>query len=256
MKAHKILIAVLAACTFGSCNQSNDVAERNKNTILKAHEELLTKRNLAYADEAFASDYTVTGFEQKGPELIKYFVTEVTRAFPDMQYTVDNLVAEGSLVSWTRTSSGVHKEDYMGYKATGKTVTWVESNLTKFSDDGKIIQEWSTSDFDVNVSKAANVEGVYTYVAPLKGQASVRNGRFVHLYGQTDGPAQLTGEAGTYKIDGAKVICTYTHSTNAKNVGTSFTWQTKSWSGDTLTYELLNDKGEVSGSARAVRVSN
>src|SRR5690349_4064183 len=52
---------------------------------------------------------------------------------------------------------------------------------------------------EVNVSNASNIEGVFEYLPPLIGQTSIRNGRFVHVYGLSDSPAQMTGEAGTYK---------------------------------------------------------
>jgi predicted SnoaL-like aldol condensation-catalyzing enzyme len=255
MKHYKLLISTLLAAALVSCSQSNGIQERNKNTIMKVHEELLTKGNLAFADEAFSSEYKAPGFELKGPELIRYYVTELKRAFPDLQYKIDRMAAEGNMVTWTRTCTGTHTEDFMGYKATGKPVTWQETDFTQFDEEGKVVQEWSVTDFETVVGNASGIEGVYEYVAPSAGQASLRNGRFSFLYGQAGGSGQLIGQSGTYNFVDGKVICTSTHSTDRKLIGNSISWRPKSWSGDTLTFEIFNDKGEIASVGRSVRVS-
>jgi hypothetical protein len=41
------------------------------------------------------------------------------------------------------------------------------------------------------------MEGPFEYVGTLKGQSIMAGGRFVFLYGPSDGSASMTGVAGT-----------------------------------------------------------
>jgi predicted ester cyclase len=255
MRYFQLTIPAMVVLTLVSCNQSSDLMERNKALILKANEELIGKGNVAYADEIIDAAYTFPGYNEKGPALIKTFVTDLKKAFPDLQYKVDHVVAEGNMVSWRRTHEGTQQGDYMGYKATGKTVNWQEFIVARFTDDGKIAEEWGASDFDLNVQRASGVDGVYVNLPPLTGQTSIHNGQFVFLFGPSDGSSALIGQAGTYIIDGDKFTHTHRYSTNPKDVGTSFSWKVKSWSDDTLTFTFVNDKGEQTGGGRAVRIS-
>jgi len=97
-----------------------------------------------------------------------------------------------------------------------------------------------------------SMNGVYEYVAPVKGQATMRNGKFIFLFAQGKGP--MDGRAGTYTLAGDTAIATFAYATDPKLVGTSFKWVFKSWSGDTVTYTTFTDKGVTTGEGRAVRV--
>ena len=255
MRYFQLAIPGMVMLTLVSCNQNSNVEERNKALVIKASEELFAKGNLSYADEVIDAKFTYPGFDGKGPALIKGYLTGLKNAFPDLEYTIDHVVAEGSFVAWRRTHRGTHKADFMGYKGTGKSVSWTELNMALITDDGKVAQEWSGSDFDVNVQRASGIDGDYVNLPPLTGQTSLHNGHFVFLVGPSDGSSPLTGQAGTYTIDNDKITHTYRYSTNPKEIGTSFSWKVKSWSADTLTFTLFNAKGEETGEGRAVRVS-
>ncbi len=238
-----------------SCTPTARTEDRNRDLLLKANDEILTKGNLQYADEAFAADYASPGYDLKGPALINSFVNQLKQGFPDLKITVDQIVAEGNMVSWRRTHTGTHTGDFMGYKATGKVITWTEFNLTQFAEDGKILQEWGAGDLETALQRANGIEGTYEFLPPLKGQASMRNGRFNFVFGSADGKQPLKGQAGTYVVKDDIVTNTYTYSTDPKEVGQSFSWKVKSWSGDTATYTIMNDKGEPLREGRSLRIN-
>jgi ketosteroid isomerase-like protein len=96
-----------------------------------------------------------------------------------------------------------------------------------------------------------SIDGVYEYLAPSKGMAIMRNGKFVYVTGGSDAS---NGNAGNYELVGNSIKNTITYHTDPKQIGTSFWWKVESWSGDTLTYALLDDKGQTTWSGRAVRV--
>ncbi|HMG91467.1 MAG TPA: ester cyclase [Chryseolinea sp.] len=251
----QFIIPGMVVLTLMSCNRSSDLQERNKALIIKANDELIGKGNVSYADEIIDAGYTIPGFSEKGPVLIKTFVADLKKAFPDLEYTVDHVIAEGNMVSWRRTHKGTQQGDFMGYKATGKTVNWQEFIVARITDDGKIGEEWAASDFDVNAQRASGVDGEYVNLPPLTGQTSLHNGQFVFSVGPSNGSSPLTGQAGTYIIDGDNITHTYRFSTNPKDIGTSFSWKVKSWCADTVSFTLFNNKGEQTGEGRAVRVS-
>ena len=80
-------------------------ADENKAAFRRIPEEIINSGNLYRADEVFASDYieyvpTPPGVPG-GLEGFKAFFTMVRSAFPDLHYTVENVLAEGEMTSWT-----------------------------------------------------------------------------------------------------------------------------------------------------------
>lgn len=148
-----------------SCTPTANFQDRNRAVILKANEELFTKGNLQFADEAFTDDYSFPGMDLKGPELVKHVVTQLKTAFPDLQYKVETTVAEGDLVAWTRTHTGTLKADFMGYKATGKVMTWNEITISRFTDDGRIAAEIGQSDFLQNFQHSTDTTATETLIS-------------------------------------------------------------------------------------------
>lgn len=98
-----------------------------------------------------------------------------------------------------------------------------------------------------------SMEGTFEYVGTLKGQSVLAGGTFVFLYGPADDSAPMTGEAGTYRISRDTATHTVKYSTDPGRVGTTFRWTPASWSGDTVTYVVMNAGGQVTGRGRSVR---
>ena len=57
----------------------------------------------------------------KSSEALKQYVSTYRNAFPDLHFTIDDLVAEGDKVVWRFTSKGTHQGNFMGLPPTGKT---------------------------------------------------------------------------------------------------------------------------------------
>lgn len=235
---------------LASCDQKKGAEERNKASLLKTHEELFDKGNLNYADEVFTQDYA-----GQGPEWIKAYVKERREAFPDLQTSVEPMLADGNMVAWLRTQTGTHNKEYAGIRPTGKKATFRGVMITRYTEDGKIAEEWGASNVDEALQEASGIDGVYEYLPPLKGQSIVRNGQFVYLFGQADGNGQMISQAGTHTISGDTVKNTVTYCTDPKQIGSIYLWRVTSWSGDTVSVETMNEKGQQTGGARSVRVS-
>lgn len=62
-------------------------------------------------------------------------------AFPDMQVTTDDIIAEGDKVVIRWTVTGTHQAELMGIPASGRQVTWSGFTIYRFAD-GKIVESW------------------------------------------------------------------------------------------------------------------
>jgi predicted ester cyclase len=230
--------------------ESGPRGNQYRDALIKGHDELFTKANYDYADQLMSSSYAGVG-----PEFVKQYVRSLKTAFPDLEIKVDPIITEGNRAGWVRTHTGTHQGDFMGHKATGKKFTWQEIVLSEFDEDGKVKDEKWASNFDEMLQNSSNVEGVYEYIAPSMGQAVIRNGHFAFIFGAADGKTPLASEAGTYAVSGDVLTFNVKYATNPKSIGQSYSTKQFSWAGDTATYAFLNDKGEQTGTGRAVRIS-
>ena len=66
-------------------------------------------------------------------------------AFPDLERTIEDLVADGDKVVARWSAKGTHTGDFQGIPPTGRVAT--SSGITIFRiADGRIVEEWSESD--------------------------------------------------------------------------------------------------------------
>src|SRR5919109_1405691 len=84
----------------------------NKALIAKFYEEVWAKGHLAVADEVFAPDYVRHDLRPTdalpGPEGQKKIAADFRSAFPDLQFEVELLLADGDYVAGRWTGSGTH----------------------------------------------------------------------------------------------------------------------------------------------------
>jgi predicted ester cyclase len=233
--------------TFQSCDQDSKKRDQQKATIVNANDELFNKGNVDFADQVFAAEYA------KAID-IKEFVSLRRKAFPDLQVKIEPVLAEGDMVAWLRTSTGTQTGDYMGRRASSRKITWKEMIFSQYSPEGKVTDEWSVSNVGEMLDGATSTDGIFEYLPPLKGQSINRNGRFVYLFGPSSGKGNIISQAGTQVISGDTVKNTITFCSDQKQVGTGYWWRMKAQSGDTITYELMDQKGRITGEGRAVKI--
>jgi len=71
---------------------------------------------------------------------IKQIISEEFSAFPDLHYTIDDMVAEGDKVATRVTMTGTHKGEFMGIPPTNKKITIRAIFIHRFAG-GKIVEE-------------------------------------------------------------------------------------------------------------------
>jgi predicted ester cyclase len=113
-------------------------AEENKGLLRREVEELYNHTgNLDAVEEIFAPNYVShepTSGETRGIEGARQFAATFRQAFPDLQCTIEDMVAEGDKVVMRFRSSGTHQGETEAFgPPTGKRM-------------GKIVEAWTNFD--------------------------------------------------------------------------------------------------------------
>jgi steroid delta-isomerase-like uncharacterized protein len=99
-------------------------------------------------DELFEADApirTPVPIEATGAQAVKEVFARLLRVFPDLQVTIEDLIAEGDKVVSRNTVTGTHHGDYMGHPPTGKRVTYNEIFVFRFAGR-RIAETWGVVD--------------------------------------------------------------------------------------------------------------
>lgn len=118
------------------------MSTENKNIVRRLYDEVWNKRKLDVVAQIISPTHAlldpfVSG-SQVGPELYCRRVLDLTSSFPDLRFTLEDVIAEKDkvVVSWV--IFGTHKGDFMNIAATGKKVS-VEGITIHYIRDGKIL---------------------------------------------------------------------------------------------------------------------
>jgi steroid delta-isomerase-like uncharacterized protein len=121
------------------------MSEHNKAIVRRLVEELWNKGNLSVADELFAPNYehhdASTLDFGRGPESEKKRATLYRTAFPDIQLTMEEVIAEGEIVMTRWSCRGTHKGDLSGIAPTGKQINISGVTIARLAN-GKMAESW------------------------------------------------------------------------------------------------------------------
>jgi len=124
------------------------MSEENKALFHRFVNEGINKRNVELIGELMDANYIehnpIPGVSP-GLDGMKEMMGMFFAAFPDLNSTIDMLVAEGDLVAGRMTSTGTHTGDFMGIPATGKRVTFTETHIVRIAN-GKAVEHWGNQD--------------------------------------------------------------------------------------------------------------
>jgi len=111
-------------------------------------EEALNGQDLAVLDEILAADVVHdagTFPARRGREAVEQTIVAILASFPDVRYSVDQVITEGDLVVVRWTGRGSHGGAYLGVPATGRPVELTGINLYRIAC-GRIAEGWSETD--------------------------------------------------------------------------------------------------------------
>ena len=123
-----------------------DIAN-NQALVRKVFEEWINNKNLAAIDGMVTADYVSHegGVNSTAAET-KVFLSAAFAAFPDMQVTVEDVIASGDKVVVRNTWRGTHRGPFLGIAATGRAVH-VEGIVIWRIEGGRLAERWATIDY-------------------------------------------------------------------------------------------------------------
>lgn len=117
--------------------------EENKSLIRRFYAGL-NGGDLATVEALIAPDFAYNG-EVIGPEGAKQHLTVTRAAFPDLSWTIEEMLAEGDAVVTRYTYSGTQHGELMGIPPTGKSFRSTGIAIDRIAG-GQIAEEWETRD--------------------------------------------------------------------------------------------------------------
>jgi steroid delta-isomerase-like uncharacterized protein len=118
--------------------------------IKSFYSEVMGKGDFAFLEEVVSEDLVdhedpLPG-QPPGLEGVKFFVTAIRDAFPDIQpKSVEPMLADGDMEAALSVLTGTHKGDFMGVPATGRTVEIKGMDIIRVKD-GKVVEHWGLTD--------------------------------------------------------------------------------------------------------------
>jgi steroid delta-isomerase-like uncharacterized protein len=147
----------------GASQVSTDQATDNKAAIRRLHDavnsgdvELIAKT----IDEVVEPDVrigTPLPIQSTGAQALKEVWATLLRAYPDIQVTVEDLIAEADKVVCRNVVTATHQGEYMGLPPTGRSVTYNEIFIFRF-EGGLIAETWGVVDVLAQLRQLGAIE--------------------------------------------------------------------------------------------------
>jgi predicted ester cyclase len=120
--------------------------EDNKAVIRQVYD-LCTQKDLAKLFELYDPGYIEhTPDGDTSLEKLKQVTPSLFAAFPDIRFTVEDMVAEGDKVAYRVTVRGTHTgRQFMGIAPTGKKIEMRNTSIKRITN-GKLAESWGTLD--------------------------------------------------------------------------------------------------------------
>ncbi|HEY6945083.1 MAG TPA: ester cyclase [Candidatus Acidoferrum sp.] len=121
----------------------------NKSIVRRLYEEVWNKRRLEVAGELISPSHAMQIIDLPdsgiGPEAYARNVTLYVRAFPDLKFTVLDIVAESEKVVALWNISGTHKGEFRRIPPTGKKISVDGITISQLAN-GKIMDSYVSLD--------------------------------------------------------------------------------------------------------------
>lgn len=121
--------------------------EQNK-AIARGCLDLITEKNFAAIDQLYASTYV--RHDPDSPQVhslddYRKYLAGLCAVFPDLHFTVEDVVAESDKVVCRFSIRGTHAQPWRGLPATGKQVTITGVNISRLVES-KVVEDWFNTD--------------------------------------------------------------------------------------------------------------
>ena len=118
--------------------------EENKAAVRRFFEEFANQGNASVVDEIFSPTcvmHAADGADISGIEGAKTGYPRFRTAFPDVTYTIEDMMADGDKVAFRMTIEGTHTGKLGNIEPTGKKIKMTRFALIRFEND-KWVEGW------------------------------------------------------------------------------------------------------------------
>lgn len=112
------------------------------------YDEVFRRRHLEAVDELLTDDFvehTPAPGQATDRQGAKDFIGQMLQAFPDLNFEVENQIAEGDTVAAVVTMTGTHNSDFLGVPATGRRVSVAVMDTGRVRE-GRFTDHWGLVD--------------------------------------------------------------------------------------------------------------
>ena len=125
-------------------------SEIEKEQVVKFYEVIWNKYNKNTIPEVLHESFRFRGslgLERKGYAGFIEYLDMIHSALGNYKCEIKEMVSEQSKVFAKMQFSGIHKEEFMGVKATGRHISWEGAALFHFKN-GKVVSLWVLGDLE------------------------------------------------------------------------------------------------------------
>ena len=139
------------ALTTSASHQEEPLTPLEANIVLVRRylEDVIQLGDVDAIDESIATNHHLawpgSPTPMRGPEGFKHLLIIYASAFPDLQWTIEEVTAQGETVVARLLAHGTHQREMMGVPPTGKRVTWTETHIFRVVG-GKLVEHWTNLD--------------------------------------------------------------------------------------------------------------
>lgn len=148
---YSVILTLCLFATVSNAQQSHTNVEQNKAIARRYFEEMVNKQNLDILDELVSKDRVSHGLLDgkegaRGIEPLRKFLVYLFKAFPDIHYTIGDIIAEDDKVVARVIFSGTHKDEFFGYPASNTRIDYLSEIFFMRIENGKIAEAWTQLD--------------------------------------------------------------------------------------------------------------
>jgi steroid delta-isomerase-like uncharacterized protein len=151
-----VLAAVVGGASVTSLSSAHEprlaspAQAQDRRTLARRYfEEVWNQGKVDVLDELLAPDYInhtpSVGRPPKGPDGLKPIVLAIRRAFPDLHFTIEDVIATPGTVVIRTTMTGTHEGDLFGIPPTRRKVSVMQLQVERIKD-GRIVEHWRVTD--------------------------------------------------------------------------------------------------------------
>ena len=122
----------------------SEAAQENKRRIERLYRDCVNPGRLDLLEE-FIDDDFVGSRGEKGPKEYKQTIAGVRNAFPDAEFTIEDMIAEDDRVVARWRMKGTQLGPFAGFPASGKPVSQTAIVIYQFRGE-KIVRAWLQPD--------------------------------------------------------------------------------------------------------------